>query len=85
MSGYCVTPVAGFVGGDYSVRLHAEEVQEVFEVPLAFIVDPDNLRRERILWRGRERDIFAFEWEGRRIWGATAAILKNLLDRLENA
>lgn len=85
VSGYCVTPVAGFVDGDYSVRLHAEEVEEVFEVPFAFILDPDNLRRERILWRGRERDIFAFEWEGRRIWGATAAILKNLLDRLENA
>ena len=85
VSGYCVTPVAGFVDGDYSVRLHAEEVEEVFEVPFAFILDPDNLRRERILWHGRERDIFAFEWEGRRIWGATAAILKNLLDRLENA
>ena len=41
--------------------------------------------RGREDWRGRERDIFAFEWEGRRIWGATAAILKNLLDRLENS
>jgi 8-oxo-dGTP pyrophosphatase MutT (NUDIX family) len=85
VSGYCVTPVAGFVCGDYSVCLQSDEVDEVFEVPLAFILDPDNLRRERILWRGRERDIFAFEWRQRRIWGATAAILKNLLDRLENA
>ncbi|GAA0705635.1 CoA pyrophosphatase [Dokdonella soli] len=84
VSGYCVTPVAGFVHGDYSVRLEAAEVDEVFEVPLDFILAPDTLHREHILWRGRERDIFAFEWEGRRIWGATAAILKNLLDRLEN-
>ena len=84
VSGYCVTPVVGFVGGDYSVQLQSEEVDEVFEVPLSFILDPRSLRRERILWRGRERDIFAFEWEGRRIWGATAAILKNLLDRLES-
>lgn len=84
VSGYCVTPVAGFVRGDYSVCLQSDEVEEVFEVPLAFILDPENLHRERILWRGRERDIFAFEWRKRRIWGATAAILKNLLDRLEN-
>lgn len=84
VSGYCVTPVVGFVAGHYSVRLQSAEVDEVFEVPLTFILNPQSLRRERILWRGRERDIFAFDWQGRRIWGATAAILKNLLDRMEN-
>jgi 8-oxo-dGTP pyrophosphatase MutT (NUDIX family) len=85
VSGFCVTPVAGFVRGDYSIRLQEAEVDEVFEVPFDFILEPTSMRRERILWRGRERDIYAFEWEGRRIWGATAAILKNLLDRLESA
>jgi 8-oxo-dGTP pyrophosphatase MutT (NUDIX family) len=85
VSGYSVTPVAGFVDESYCARLQEDEVDEVFEVPLAFIVDPSSLSRERILWRGRERDIFAFQWESRRIWGATAAILKNLLDRMENA
>jgi 8-oxo-dGTP pyrophosphatase MutT (NUDIX family) len=85
VSGYNVTPVTGFVSGDYSLRLHAEEVDEVFEVPLSFILEPGRLQREHILWRGRERDIYAVVWEGRRIWGATAAILKNLLDRLEKA
>jgi 8-oxo-dGTP pyrophosphatase MutT (NUDIX family) len=83
VSGYNVTPVAGFVSGDYTLQLHAEEVDEVFEVPLPFIVEPGRLLREQVLWRGRERDIFAIEWEGRRIWGVTAAILKNLLERLE--
>jgi 8-oxo-dGTP pyrophosphatase MutT (NUDIX family) len=85
VSGYSVTPVAGFVRQDYSVRLQENEVDEVFEVPFAFILEPASLKREHILWRGRERDIFAFEWQGRRIWGATAAILKNLLDRLESS
>ncbi len=85
VSGYSVTPVAGFVRHDYSIRLQEDEVDEIFEVPFAFILDPASLKREHLLWRGRERDIFAFEWEGRRIWGATAAILKNLLDRLENS
>lgn len=85
VSGYRVTPVAGFVDENYCARLQEDEVDEVFEVPLAFIVDPASLSRERILWRGIERDILAFQWEGRRIWGATATILKNLLDRLEAA
>ena len=84
VSGFCVTPVAGFVRGDYSIKLQEAEVDEVFEVPFDFILEPSSMRREQILWHGRERDIYAFEWEGRRIWGATAAILKNLLDRLES-
>jgi 8-oxo-dGTP pyrophosphatase MutT (NUDIX family) len=83
VSGYRVWPVAGFVRGGYSLRLHAEEVEEAFEVPLEFLLESANLRREKMLWRGRERTIYAFEWQGRRIWGATAAMLKNLIDRLE--
>jgi 8-oxo-dGTP pyrophosphatase MutT (NUDIX family) len=84
VSGYCVTPVAGFVRGDYRARLDTGEVDEIFEVPLDFILMPHTLHYEHFFWRGRERTTHALEWEGRRIWGATAAILKNLLDRLEN-
>lgn len=83
VSGYCVTPVTGFVHGDYAVRLHEDEVDEVFEVPFEYILEPATLRREHFNWRGHDREIFAFEWEGRRIWGVTAAILKNLLDRMQ--
>lgn len=85
VSGYHVTPVAGFVAANYRLQLETAEVHDAFEVPLDFILDPASLQHEHVLWRGRERDIFAFEWQGRRIWGATAAILKNLLDRLEAA
>jgi len=84
VSGYRVMPVAGFVRGAYSLNMHAAEVDEVFEVPLDFLLDGANLRREAIVWQGRARTIFAFEWQGRRIWGATAAMLKNLIDRLED-
>jgi 8-oxo-dGTP pyrophosphatase MutT (NUDIX family) len=83
VSGYCVTPVTGFVRSDYAVRLHEDEVDEVFEVPFGYILEPDTLRSERIHWNGRDRDVFTFDWEGRRIWGVTAAILKNLLDRMQ--
>lgn len=84
VSGYHVTPVAGFVDGSYRLRLDEHEVDEAFEVPLAYILEPGHLQREAFLWNGHERDIFAIQWQGHRIWGATAAILKNLLDRLEH-
>jgi 8-oxo-dGTP pyrophosphatase MutT (NUDIX family) len=83
VSGYHVMPVAAFVRGSYSLQMDAGEVDEVFEVPLDFLLQEANLHREQILWQGRARTIHAFEWEGRRIWGATAAMLKNLIDRLE--
>ncbi|MGN6519271.1 MAG: CoA pyrophosphatase [Dokdonella sp.] len=85
VSGYHVYPVTGFVRGGYFLRMHEAEVDEAFEVPLEFLLAPANLRRERIDWRGKARTIYAYEWEGRRIWGATAAMLKNLIDRLERS
>ena len=43
---------------------------------------PDRLRRLDFDWKGRTRTTFEFDWEGHRVWGATASILKNLLERL---
>ncbi|WP_419483211.1 NUDIX hydrolase, partial [Dokdonella sp.] len=69
VSGYCVTPVTAFVRGDYVLRLQPEEVDEAFEVPLDFILTRQNWREEQIAWQGRLRDIRAFEWQHRRVWG----------------
>jgi len=82
VSGYCVAPVAGFVDGTYEPHPDPTEVAEIFEVPLAFILTPDRLRRLDFDWKGRTRTTFEFDWEGHRVWGATASILKNLLERL---
>lgn len=84
VSGFLVTPVAGFVDGGYSLQLQADEVDEAFEVPLSHILEPGRLRAEPFLWHGQTREVLALEWQGRRIWGATALILRNLLDRLES-
>jgi 8-oxo-dGTP pyrophosphatase MutT (NUDIX family) len=83
VSGYFVTPVTGFVRGDYRARPDPDEVAELFEVPLDFILAPERLRRFDFDWKGRTRTTFEFEWDGRRVWGATASILENLLRRLE--
>ena len=85
VSGYFVSPVAGFVRGDYRLKPDPDEVAEVFEVPLDFILAPNRLRRLDFDWQGHTRTTFEFEWDGRRVWGATASIIKNLLKRLDAA
>ncbi|MGA9423132.1 MAG: CoA pyrophosphatase [Rhodanobacteraceae bacterium] len=82
VSGYCVVPVTGFVEGNYRARPDGVEVAELFEVPLAFVLAPGRLRSRRVRWRGRLRDIVEFDWEGHRVWGATAAMLLNLARRV---
>jgi hypothetical protein len=53
----------------------------MFEVPLAFLLDPANRRRQTRQLGGRERRFYAFSYEGHEIWGATAAIIVNLSRR----
>jgi hypothetical protein len=58
------------------------EVAEIFEVPLAFLCDPANLRRESREIGGRQRRFYAFTYQSHEIWGATAAIVVSLAQRL---
>lgn len=83
ISGFSVSPVVALVRDGFTLAPNADEVAEVFEVPLDFILAPDRMRRHEMLWHGRAREVFEFDYGGQRIWGATAAILQNLLRRLE--
>ncbi len=83
ISGYCVTPVVADVDPAFRVVPDPSEVAAVFEVPLAFFLDPVSLRQRRVVYRDRPRDIFEFVYDGRNIWGATAAMLLSLVRRLE--
>ena len=83
ISGYCVTPVVADVDPAYRAVPDPREVAAVFEVPLAFFLDPANLRRRRIDYRGRPREIFEFRHDEKNIWGATAAMLLSLVRRME--
>lgn len=83
ISGFSVTPVVAVVREGFQLKPDPAEVSEVFEVPLDIILEPGCLKRSEIMWQGRGREIFEFDYEGKRIWGATAAILQNLLRRLE--
>ncbi len=82
VTGYRVTPVVGLVGTPFEPRLDAFEVAEVFEVPLAFFLDPGNHQRNSVIWEGGERHYYALPFGRHYIWGATAGMLMNLYQHL---
>lgn len=82
ISGYCITPVVAQIAAAAQLYPAPAEVAEVFEVPLAFLLEPANLRRYTMEFRGHRRPMVEFIHGGHRIWGATAAMLCNLLQRM---
>jgi 8-oxo-dGTP pyrophosphatase MutT (NUDIX family) len=81
-SGYHIVPVIGVVDPDLPLTPHEAEVAAVFEVPLAFLLDTANHMLASRVFEGRERHFHVIEWEDRRIWGITAALIVNLSRRL---
>lgn len=79
---YVITPVVALVDRGYHARPNPAEVAEVFEVPLAFLMNPSHHQRRGALWEGRMRHWYAMPYPDpvreRFIWGATAGMLRNL-------
>lgn len=84
ITGFRIVPVVGLIDPAYVARPDPAEVAEVFEVALEFLLDPGNLATHSLLYRGLPRDVLEFRYPPQRIWGATASILWNLRQRLEN-
>jgi 8-oxo-dGTP pyrophosphatase MutT (NUDIX family) len=82
-TGYQVTPVVGLVSPPLALSPDPHEVAEAFEVPLDFLVDPANHRRHSRVYEGVERHFWAMPFENRYIWGATAGMLVNLAELLQ--
>ena len=82
VTGYWVTPVVGVIPPDLELAPNPTEVADWFEAPLDFVLDPANQRCMTAEYRGRMRQYYQIDWEGRRIWGATAAMLVNLARRI---
>ena len=82
ISGYRVTPVVGLVTPGAPLKLDPNEVARVFEIPLAFVLDPRNLRlRERPIGTDVV-EVYDIPYGGRNIWGATAGMLMTLAQLL---
>ena len=77
-TGYLVTPVLAMLEPGFPVAADPSEVAEVFELPLAVLLDPAAPRRESREWKGRMREYWVWPHESHFIWGATATILVSL-------
>jgi 8-oxo-dGTP pyrophosphatase MutT (NUDIX family) len=81
-TGYRITPVLAVVPPGLNYRLSPEEVEAIFELPMRVVLDPDAPRRQRQHVRGVWREYWVWPHPQHFIWGATAAILVQLAQRL---
>jgi 8-oxo-dGTP pyrophosphatase MutT (NUDIX family) len=84
-TGYSVTPIVGWIEPPLDYRPDPREVADVFEVPLAFLLDVSNHRYESAFYRGRLRKYWAMPYGERFIWGATAGMLVTFQRVMEGA
>jgi 8-oxo-dGTP pyrophosphatase MutT (NUDIX family) len=82
ITGFEVTPVVGVVPPGLPLAPHPGEVADLFEAPLFYLLRPEHQQVRSAMWRGAERHYYEIDYEGRRIWGATAAMIVNLSRRL---
>ena len=81
-SGFRILPVVARVSPGYKLTLNASEVADAFEVPLDFLMGPENHQRHSRDWKGIQRHYYAMPYQERYIWGVTAGILRNLYERV---
>jgi len=82
VTGFTVTPILGHIRAAFSPIPEAGEVDEVFFVPLSFLMNPAHYQVEKRRWRGEWRKYYVVPYGPYYIWGATARILRGLADRM---
>ena len=80
--GYRIMPAVARVRPDFTLTLNPAEVDDAFEVPLSFLMTPENHQRHSREWNGATRSFLAMPFGERYIWGVTAGILRNLYERI---
>jgi 8-oxo-dGTP pyrophosphatase MutT (NUDIX family) len=80
--GFRIVPLLARIAPDYRLTLNPSEVDEAFEVPLQFLMEPGNHLKHSRDWEGIKRYYFEIPFEHRKIWGVTAGILRNLYEKI---
>lgn len=80
-SGFRIAPVIGIVRPGFTLDINPGEVEAAFEVPLGFLMDPANHTKGSRVWNDIEWSFFDMPYQGRRIWGVTAGIIRSLYER----
>jgi 8-oxo-dGTP pyrophosphatase MutT (NUDIX family) len=81
-SGFRILPTVARVAPDFAVTANRNEVDDVFEVPLAFLMTPENHRLRSRQWKGLIRQYYEMPYQDWYIWGVTAGILHNMYERM---
>jgi 8-oxo-dGTP pyrophosphatase MutT (NUDIX family) len=81
-SGFRILPVVARVRPDFALTINQGEVADAFEVPLAFLMEPENHLRQSRDWKGITRHYYAMPYGERYIWGVTAGILRNMYEKV---
>lgn len=81
-TGYHITPVVARVDPAFQLRLNPDEVEAAFEVPLAFLMTPENHRRGSREWDGARHFFYEMPYDEHYIWGITAGIIRGLYERV---
>jgi len=81
-TGFRIVPIVALVDPDFALAINAHEVEDAFEAPLAFLMDPQNHQRHSREHNGMMRHYYAMPYGERFIWGVTAGIIRNLYERL---
>lgn len=80
-SGYRIAPIIGIVQPGFQLDVSPDEVEAVFEAPLSFLMDPANHTRNSRVWNDIEWSFFDMPYEGQRIWGVTAGMIRSFYER----
>ncbi|XUY26026.1 NUDIX hydrolase [Agrobacterium sp. rho-8.1] len=80
-TGFRIKPILATVRPGFELTLNPTEVDDVFEVPLSFLMNPDNHTRGSRIFQGRERFFYEMPYGERYIWGITAGIVRSIYER----
>lgn len=80
-TGFRITPVVAIVQPGFTLKASPAEVDDIFEVPLGFLMREANHRRESKVWDGARRHYYVMPFGERFIWGVTAGIIRTLYER----
>ncbi len=79
-SPFCISPFVGLIPYPYSFQINHDEIEDIIEIPIAALLHEAKFRQETRERNGRLTPVYFYEHQGHTIWGATARILKQLLD-----
>lgn len=83
VSGFIVTPYLGFVKSKHSLKIDIQEVKSIFEVPLEFLLNKNNIYLQHLIANKTRHFSYCIPYKNRLIWGATAQIIVNLQQHLK--